>query len=127
MSSCMHDPQCRFCLANALLVDEPIAQLSHFYLLGSIEPDRPAQSIIVPFRHVVTPFELNLAEWAELGRALDAAKTFLDHFCPSGWTIGWNAGAAAGQEIFHAHLHVIARFVAEPTAGRGIHALFRNP
>ena len=123
----MHDPQCRFCLANSLLVDEPIAQLSSFYLLGSIEPDRPAQSIVVPFRHIVTPFDLNSSEWAELGRALDAARTFLDQFRPSGWTIGWNTGAVAGQDIFHAHLHVIGRFAGEATAGRGIHALFRNP
>ncbi|MDQ0137429.1 diadenosine tetraphosphate (Ap4A) HIT family hydrolase [Neorhizobium galegae] len=123
----MHDPQCRFCLANAMLIDEPIARLSNFYLLGSIEPDRPAQSLVVPFRHVATPFELNSAEWSDLGNALHAAKSFLDPFCPSGWTIGWNVGAIAGQEVFHAHLHVIARFAAEPAVGRGIHALFRAP
>jgi diadenosine tetraphosphate (Ap4A) HIT family hydrolase len=123
----MHDPQCRFCLASAMLVDEPIARLSNFYLLGSIEPDRPAQSIVVPFRHIVTPFELSPSEWGELGLALDTARTFLDQFHPSGWTIGWNTGSVAGQEIFHAHLHVIGRFAGEPTEGRGIHALFRSP
>lgn len=110
-----------------MLIDEPVGRLSNFYLLGSIEPDRPAQSLIVPFRHVVTPFELNSAEWADLGNALQAAKSLLDRFRPSGWTIGWNVGAIAGQDVFHAHLHVIARFANEPTAGRGIHALFRAP
>lgn len=116
---------CRFCLANALLVDEPLLTLANFYLLGSIEPQRPAQAIVVPLRHVASPFELNPLEWTELGSALDEARALLDRFQPSGWTIGWNVGAVAGQEIFHAHLHVIARFADEPAAGRGIHALFR--
>ncbi|MCM2395063.1 HIT family protein [Rhizobium sp. S95] len=110
-----------------MLIDKPIGRLTNFYLLGSIEPDRPAQSLVVPFRHMATLFELNSAEWAELGNALQVAKSFLDPFRPSGWTIGWNVGAIAGQEVFHAHLHVVARFAEEPTAGRGIHALFRTP
>lgn len=123
----MSEPTCRFCLDNNLLIDTPLARLEQFYLLGSIEAHRPAQAIIVPHRHVVTPFELNGAEWAELGTALDAARAHLARFEPTGWTIGWNVGAVAGQDVFHAHLHVIARFEGEPTQGRGIHALFRNP
>jgi len=122
----MHDPQCRFCLANSLLIDTPIAKLSRFYLLGSIDPSRPAQAMVVPFRHVATPFELTADEWADLGAALDAARSRLEPFGPSGWTLGWNVGATAGQEVFHAHLHVIARFEGEVTSGRGIHALFRQ-
>lgn len=122
----MPDPSCKFCLANELLVDEPLAQSSHFFVLGSIEQDRPAQAIIVPFRHVAAPFDLTPAEWADLGEALTRAKSLLEPFRPAGWTIGWNTGAVAGQEIFHAHLHVIVRFQDEPTAGRGIHALFRT-
>ena len=33
---------------------------------------------------------------------------------PDGYTIGWNVGAAGGQEVMHAHLHVVARFADEP-------------
>ena len=122
----MHNPACRFCLSNDLLVDTPLARLDRFYLLGSIETGRPAQAMIVPVRHIETPFELNAHEWAELGTALEQAKSVLARFEPSGWTIGWNVGAVAGQEVFHAHLHVIARFDKESTAGRGIHALFSS-
>ena len=39
---------------------------------------------------------------------------------PVSHNIGWNAGAISGQEIFHAHLHVIPRFKDEPHAGKGI-------
>lgn len=118
------EPCCRFCLENGLLLDAPAAATSKFYLLGSIERERPAQCLVVPYRHVLSPFDLDAEEWSELGGALRAAKVALNHFAPSGWTIGWNVGASGGQEIMHAHLHVVARFDDEVSAGRGIHACF---
>lgn len=39
---------------------------------------------------------------------------------PDGYNVGFNDGAAAGQTVFHAHLHVIPRFdgdVAVPAGG----------
>lgn len=118
-------PNCRFCLPNGLLLDRPLAETARFYLLGSIDATRPAQAIVVPRRHVETPFELVPEEWHDLGDALLLAREHLAAFKPDGFTIGWNVGAAAGQEVFHAHLHVIARFAGEASAGRGLHAGLR--
>ena len=39
---------------------------------------------------------------------------------PQGYNVGWNCGPVGGQEIFHAHLHVIPRYQDEPLAGKGI-------
>jgi len=119
-------PGCRFCLANALLIDRPLAEFDLFYLLGSIDLNRPHQAMVVPRRHIISPFDLTPAEWPALGEALIQAKTLLAPARPDGYTIGWNIGAVAGQEVFHAHLHVIARFAAERSEGLGIHALFRS-
>lgn len=116
---------CRFCLANGLLLDRPILSRSQFFILGTIDPERKAQVMIVPHRHVETPFELNATEWAALGGMLPLARNFLETFAPDGFTIGWNVGAVAGQEVLHVHLHVIARFQHEPLAGKGIHAALR--
>jgi diadenosine tetraphosphate (Ap4A) HIT family hydrolase len=41
-------------------------------------------------------------------------------FRPDGYNLGWNCGIVGGQEVFHAHLHIIPRFKDEPYAGRGI-------
>jgi len=38
------------------------------------------------------------------------------NYQPDGYNVGRNGGAAAGQEIRHAHLHVIPRFKDEPYA-----------
>lgn len=114
---------CRFCLANKMLIDSPLVLSEFFFLLGSIDPAKPAQAIVVPIRHVETPFELQANEWVDLGRMLDIAKGHLSSVRPDGYTIGWNVGAAAGQDVFHVHLHVIARFKGEKSVGRGLHAV----
>lgn len=76
--------------------------------------------MIIPLRHVETPFELSEGEWLELSTLLKKAKTHFDTYDPQGYSIGWNVGEVGGQNVAHAHLHVIARFADEPLAGKGI-------
>ncbi|MFW2588532.1 HIT family protein [Sagittula sp. SSi028] len=125
MNTCP-EPGCRFCLENDLLVDRPLLVLQHLFILGSIEEHRPHQAMIVPHRHIETPFDLNAQEWSEISEALAFVKASFDKGRADGFTVGWNVGAAAGQDVFHAHLHVIARFKGDPSEGLGIHALFRT-
>ena len=49
-----------------------------------------------------------------------------ERFAPDGYNIGWNCGATGGQEICHAHMHVMPRFRQEPLAGKGIRALLKS-
>jgi histidine triad (HIT) family protein len=49
-----------------------------------------------------------------------------DEFRPDGYNIGWNCGKTGGQEVFHAHMHVIPRFAQEPLAGQGIRAWLKS-
>jgi ATP adenylyltransferase len=37
----------------------------------------------------------------------------------SGWNVGLNSGVAAGQAVFHAHLHLIPRRVGDCEEPRG--------
>ena len=55
-----------------------------------------------------------------LMRAVDAAKTIIekDHR-PDGYNIGMNCGAAAGQTIFHLHVHLIPRYRGDASDPRG--------
>ena len=41
-------------------------------------------------------------------------------YSPDGYNLGWNCGDAGGQDVFHAHLHIIPRHADEPYAKRGI-------
>jgi diadenosine tetraphosphate (Ap4A) HIT family hydrolase len=114
---------CRFCLDNALLIDEPIGGNRSFYMLGSIEPEMAGAVMIISRRHAETPFEIRAEEWGDMEEMLSMAKAHLAPFGPDGFTIGWNVGGVGGQHVFHAHLHVIARFADEPSAGKGLHAV----
>lgn len=77
--------------------------------------------LIVPRTHRETAFDLTLQEWNATHQLLLEVKTMLDReYQPAGYNLGWNVGATGGQEVFHAHLHVIPRFQEEPYAGKGI-------
>ena len=85
------------------------------------EPVLVGSGLIVPRRHRRTVFDLGLEEWQGTYELLQRAKSFLDReYRPDGYNVGWNCGEAAGQEVFHAHLHVIPRYMDEPLAGKGI-------
>jgi hypothetical protein len=58
---------------------------------------------------------------------LRQVKAWMDaEFSPDGYNVGWNCGRVGGQEVFHAHLHVIPRFAQEPLAGQGIRSHLKS-
>lgn len=84
-------------------------------------PVSPGHALLIPRRHVATFFEARREEQSGLLEALDAARAIIDaRYRPDGYNIGINNGAAAGQTIFHLHLHLIPRYsgdVADPRGG----------
>ena len=77
--------------------------------------------LVVPKRHVPDYFELGEGEKNDLWKLVEQAKTYLEEkFNPDGFNIGFNSGTAAGQTIFHVHIHIIPRYtgdVEDPTGG----------
>ncbi len=83
--------------------------------------------VIVPIAHRETVFDLTEAELIATFRLLTRVKAWMDaEFAPDGYNVGWNCGRVAGQEVPHAHLHVIPRFRNEPLAGQGIRAHLKS-
>jgi histidine triad (HIT) family protein len=83
--------------------------------------------VIIPIRHRETVFDTSDAELAATFQLVRRVKQWMDERCsPDGYNIGWNCGRIAGQEVFHAHLHVIPRFRQEPLAGTGIRSLLKS-
>lgn len=81
----------------------------------------PGSGLIIPRAHRATVFDLTAEEWQATYELLQRVKLQLDETMePAGYNVGWNCGDVGGQEVFHAHLHVIPRFADEPLAGRGI-------
>ncbi len=83
--------------------------------------------VIIPIAHRETVFDLTKAEIAATFALLSRVKAWMDReFAPDGYNVGWNCGRVGGQDVFHAHMHVIPRFRQEPLAGKGIRALLKS-
>ncbi len=78
-------------------------------------------------RHIATPFDINQQEWVSLQSLLRTMKGLVDDKeQPDGCNIGWNVGKTGGQNVAHAHLHLLARYSNEPLAGKGIRYAFKQ-
>lgn len=83
--------------------------------------------VIIPKSQVQTPFDLSNEEWIDTQKMLLEIKEYLDNkYKPDGYNLGWNVGKAGGQNIAHAHFHIIPRYNDEPYAGKGIRFLFKQ-
>ncbi|MDH3377233.1 MAG: HIT family protein [Gammaproteobacteria bacterium] len=83
--------------------------------------------IIIPRAHRATAFDLDRDEVIATFELLYEVKSWMDsNFQPAGYNLGWNCGETAGQQVMHAHFHVIPRFREEPLAGTGIRTMLRS-
>lgn len=109
-----------------MLTDAPLFKGDGFYVLGMRSPARKHGVMVIPYHHVETTFELNDNDWLGFTAALRFAKSHLADFHADGYSVGWNVGAAGGQHVCHAHLHVICRFGNQPSTGLGLNGLIRT-
>lgn len=101
--------------------EQHVARNALCFALRDAHPVSPGHSLVIPHRPVVTWFEATREEWSAALDLLEVLKGALDdEFSPEGYNVGFNAGRAAGQTVFHAHLHLIPRFdgdVEDPVGG----------
>ena len=119
---------CPFCPPN--LVQQHTIVSENVFCVFIQRPQKilPGSGLIVPRKHRETLFDLTAEEWAATYDLLQRAKSLLDaQYAPAGYNVGWNVGRVGGQEVFHAHLHVIPRFADEPLAGKGIRYWLKQP
>ena len=83
-------------------------------------PVSPGHALLIPRRHVADWFEADPATQLALIAALPMARDAIekDHK-PDGYNVGINAGEAAGQTIFHLHVHLIPRYKGDQDDPRG--------
>jgi superfamily II DNA or RNA helicase/HKD family nuclease/diadenosine tetraphosphate (Ap4A) HIT family hydrolase len=83
-------------------------------------PASPGHALLTPRRHVADWFDASPEEQAELLRAVAVAKASIEmEHRPDGYNIGINVGRAAGQTVFHLHVHVIPRYSGDVPDPRG--------
>lgn len=87
-----------------------------------VAPLKPGHTLVVPRRHVVDVLADEDA-LSDIGPAITAtARLLRDRLGADGVNLFSSSGAAAGQEVFHLHVHVVPRSAANP----GLRALFQR-
>jgi diadenosine tetraphosphate (Ap4A) HIT family hydrolase len=114
----MEQSYCPFCC-----LEESRILLENEFALAFLDafPVAQGHTLVVPRRHVASLFDLPEEEQAAVWKlvALVRERMMTDRK-PDGFNIGVNDGAAAGQTVLHAHVHVIPRSrgdVADPRGG----------
>ena len=83
-------------------------------------PISPGHTLVIPKRHVKSLFELVEDEREDLFQGLSRARNMLlSELRPDGFNIGINDGIAAGQTVFHLHVHLIPRYQGDSVEPRG--------
>ena len=101
---------------------ESVASFISFY------PVSKYHALIIPKRHVRTPFELTKKEWNEIFICQNIMKKLIEKVCnPDGYNLGFNVGKAGGQNMNHLHYHMIPRFIGDvPDPEGGIRNVIPN-
>jgi ATP adenylyltransferase len=119
------------CIFCGIEPDRVVAESELCYAIRDGFPVTPLHTLVIPKRHVADYFELYQPELNAIHKMLEeqSAKIMRQDQTVTGFNLGINAGADAGQTIFHVHVHLIPRRkgdVAEPRGGvRGVSRLLR--
>lgn len=109
---------CPFCSIPA---DRIIASNALIYAVKDGFPVTDGHTLVIPKRHVTDFFGLSDEEAMACNQLLNELR--LDIMAQDelveGFNIGMNAGAAAGQTIFHCHIHLIPRRKGDVENPRG--------
>jgi diadenosine tetraphosphate (Ap4A) HIT family hydrolase len=83
-------------------------------------PVSTGHALVIPKRHVVSIWEMTTQEYMD---AFDLVRQVTDipheKFAPQAFNVGVNCGEAAGQTVFHAHIHIIPRYTGDVPSPRG--------
>lgn len=111
----MTDPNCLFC---RIVSGEIPARIIHedetTIAFLDINPWQVGHALVIPRRHVADVLTDDLV-LAELGPTVARVGRLLEEkLGATACNVLSNAGADSGQEVFHAHVHVLPRYADRP-------------
>jgi len=100
------DKPCPFC--QSIVV---VAEHNSVFAIKDNYPVSKGHHLIIPFRHTENYFSMTDKEREDVTALLKALKSKLEEWDSTitGFNIGMNSGAAAGQTVMHSHIHLIPR------------------
>lgn len=110
-----YDDSCLFCRIVAGLIPATVVRESaDFLAFRDIAPQAPTHVLVIPKRHGYRDVAQLAAENPDLaarllaeGAEVACQEGLADHETRPGYRFVFNTGDAAGQTVYHVHLHVL--------------------
>jgi histidine triad (HIT) family protein len=96
---------CLFC--GLFREGDHVAAIEGFVAIRDINPQAPVHLLVIPERHVASFHDIAEFEPDEAKRMLDFVAEVAAREGLSDYRVVVNAGAGAGQTVFHLHWHVL--------------------
>jgi len=106
----MAGSDCLFCgIAAGEITAEVIFETDSVIAFRDIKPQAPMHVLIIPRHHIATINDLSETDTELVGKLYLAAKNIAmqEGFAETGYRTVMNCNAAAGQTVFHIHLHLL--------------------
>ncbi|MDG2377070.1 MAG: histidine triad nucleotide-binding protein [Woeseiaceae bacterium] len=106
----MTDPDCLFCkIVTGDIPADIVYENDNVVAFRDINPQAPTHVLVIPRQHIATINNLEAADAETVGNLYWAAKEIAaaEGVAEAGYRVVMNCNAAAGQAVFHIHLHVL--------------------
>jgi diadenosine tetraphosphate (Ap4A) HIT family hydrolase len=109
------------CLFCDIPPERVIAENDLAYAIRDGFPVTPLHTLIIPKRHAATFFDLREDEILACNQLMNDLRDAIlsEDQTVDAFNIGMNAGEAAGQTVFHCHIHLIPRRKGDVENPRG--------
>lgn len=114
---------CLFCdIISGTIPSTKVYEDEHSYAFLDIRPNNIGHTLLVPKVHARNIFDIDEASLCQLmGPLKKIARAVKEAMGADGINISMNNEKAAGQIIFHAHIHIIPRFDLDDTRHKAYH------
>ncbi len=111
----MTDSECVFCkVIGGDLPSHTLYQDDQLIAILDISPINPGHTLLVPKAHTVNVMEMTPEDTgAVFAAARRLAPAILKSVGAESFNLSTNVGRAAGQVVFHTHIHLIPRHPAD--------------
>ena len=102
---------CLFCkIVNGDIAADVVFESESALAFRDINPKAPTHVLIIPRRHISTINDIEPDDRELVGSLFTAARTIAadEGIADDGYRVVMNCNEAAGQSVFHIHLHLLA-------------------
>jgi histidine triad (HIT) family protein len=103
------DPDCLFCrIVAGEIPSDRVLENDAVIAFRDINPAAPTHVLVIPRRHVADAHALTESDGPILSELFAAVRAIADEAgLGDGYRVVTNVGPAAGQSVFHLHLHLL--------------------